>query len=82
MNQEVIQEISRIWFRLLGEQAVSGIDSSFFESGGNSMLAVRMLAQVMELFKIQLDLEPFFKEPTIRVLAFLVSVRINESEQS
>ena len=80
MHQKFTREIGNIWKRFLGEETIFDIDSSFFESGGNSMLAVRMLAQVMAQYEIQLDLEPFFKEPTIKILGELVAAGIENSE--
>ncbi len=46
-----------------------GIDDDFFDLGGHSMLAVKMLARVRDTLGLELDLGQVFERPTIRELA-------------
>jgi acyl carrier protein len=46
-----------------------GTDDNFFELGGHSLLATRVLADVRELFDIDMPLRVVFDSPTLRLLA-------------
>lgn len=46
-----------------------GIRDNFFEMGGDSLLAVRILAQASEAFNRQIPVEAFLRFPTIEQLA-------------
>ncbi|MGP8439727.1 amino acid adenylation domain-containing protein [Paraburkholderia fungorum] len=60
--------IAEIWQTLL---RVSGIgrDDSFFRLGGNSILAVRMQAQLRDTLGIDFAMAAFYRSPTIATLA-------------
>ncbi|HET9894529.1 MAG TPA: thioester reductase domain-containing protein [Streptosporangiaceae bacterium] len=64
-------KIARIWRDVLGTEA--GVEDSFFETGGNSLTAVRMIARVREEFGAALSLRRLFERPTIAELARMVS---------
>ncbi|MFM0281806.1 amino acid adenylation domain-containing protein [Paraburkholderia sediminicola] len=67
-REGVEQRIAEIWQTLL---RVSGIarDDSFFRLGGNSILAVRMQAQLRDALGIQFPMAAFYRSPTIATLA-------------
>ena len=62
------ERISLIWQEHLGLAQVD-IHDTFFEQGGNSLLAVQTLAQMNEAFEIDLSLTTLFERDTISVLA-------------
>ena len=73
--------LARIWESLLKVEKV-GIHESFFDLGGHSILAVRMMAQIRSSFGIQLPLHHIFRTPTISGLALLIESKLwTESEQ-
>ena len=62
--------LARNWAEALGEPA--GIHESFFEIGGSSLLATRILARIYDAFGVDLPLRAIFTTPTIAGLAGLV----------
>jgi amino acid adenylation domain-containing protein len=64
-TQELLLDI---WRRLLTRDVI-GIDDSFFELGGNSLLATRIVSQVRKVFNIQIPLAAIFITPTVRGVA-------------
>lgn len=51
------------------EHSNVGVDENFFELGGNSLLAARLLTRVNERFKCTLQMNVMFSFPTVRRLA-------------
>lgn len=60
--------LSKIWEELLGETGIS-INADFFDMGGHSMLAARMLAQTQREFGRRMSLASFLQGPTIESFA-------------
>lgn len=69
--------IAKVWENYLHIKPI-GIHDSFFELGGNSLLAASMLAQVEDSLNQQVPLGTFFQAPTI---ANLVSYLDGTSEE-
>lgn len=64
-----IEEIlSAVWCELLDLKRV-GIHDSFFDLGGHSLMATRVLSRCREAFAVELSLQSFFEKPTITALA-------------
>jgi len=57
--------IADIWKELLGRADI-GVDDDFFEKGGDSLLAVRMVLEVEALFDMKVPDETLFEAATIR----------------
>jgi amino acid adenylation domain-containing protein len=57
-----------LWCRLLGVQRV-GLDENFFDLGGHSLLSLRLLEQIQQLFQTRLAPREFFENPTVRSLS-------------
>ncbi len=64
-------QLTQIWSEVLGVDWV-GIRDNFFESGGHSLLAVRLMAQIQQKLHKQLPLASLFQNPTIAELAHLL----------
>ncbi|MBE8987838.1 non-ribosomal peptide synthetase [Nostoc sp. LEGE 12450] len=62
----------KIWEQLLNTSPI-GITDNFFDLGGHSFLAVRLMAQIYELFGHNLSLSTLFENTTIEKLAKIVS---------
>lgn len=62
--RSVVEErIADIWFGLLGTRL--GIHDDFFRSGGNSILAIRLIAGIQVEFGVNLAVRDIFEAPTI-----------------
>jgi amino acid adenylation domain-containing protein len=58
-------ELKSIWEDILRQQPI-GIDDSFFDLGGNSLLITQILARVYARYTVELPVSYFFTQPTIR----------------
>lgn len=65
---DIEQELIAMWEDLLGIEVYS-VDDDFFELGGYSLLAIRMLAQINERFGKELPPSSILEAPTIAALA-------------
>ncbi len=61
-------ELVRIWQEVLGAPHVS-VRDNFFEAGGHSLLAVRLMAQVRQRFGKELPLSILFQGGTVEEMA-------------
>jgi thioesterase domain-containing protein/acyl carrier protein len=64
--------LAEIWAELLGFESV-GVHDNFFERGGHSLLAVRLMAGIEKRFGKTLPLSVLFTAPTVESLAALLS---------
>jgi acyl carrier protein len=62
------EALARIWAGLLG-RARLGIESNFFELGGDSILAVRLVSRMNEELGLNFKVQDLFKHQTIAALA-------------
>jgi acyl carrier protein len=67
--------LARIWESLLKVQNV-GIHESFFDLGGHSILAARLMAQIRSSFGIQMAFHNIFRAPTISRLGALIDEKL------
>jgi amino acid adenylation domain-containing protein len=63
--------LAQIWEFILGVSRV-GIQDDFFELGGNSMLAVRVMYHIESVFAKRLPISTFFSAATVKDLAELI----------
>ncbi|MCX5410112.1 amino acid adenylation domain-containing protein (plasmid) [Streptomyces sp. NBC_00335] len=57
------QRISEIWQDILGREVTA--HDHFFRSGGNSILAIRLIAELHDEFDIHLPVRTVFEQPTV-----------------
>ncbi|MGB8407916.1 MAG: amino acid adenylation domain-containing protein, partial [Mycobacterium sp.] len=68
----VVEEIlADIYAQVLGVQRV-GVDDSFFDLGGDSLSAMRLIASVNSSLDVDLSVRTIFEAPTVALLAPLV----------
>ena len=63
--------VSKIWAEVLSRPDVPP-DANFFELGGSSLQATRIVVQVEDTFSVQIQISLLAERPTIRFMAELV----------
>ena len=76
---EIERTLVGIWEDLLGVQNV-GVEDSFFDLGGHSLIAVRLFAKVRKTYNVDFPISILFEAPTIRACASLIKVRTGITE--
>ena len=64
--------MARIWSECLAIEAI-GVKDNFFDFGGNSLVATRVLAQIRSEFGIEMTLTSVFEKPTVEEMASQIS---------
>ncbi|AFY44059.1 non-ribosomal peptide synthetase [Nostoc sp. PCC 7107] len=71
----------KLWENLLNVNPI-GVTDNFFNLGGHSFLAVRLMAQIHDRFEHGLPLSTLFENPTIEKLATIVSQPSRQSSHT
>ncbi len=66
------RQLTRIWQELFGVRSI-GLDQNYFDLGGDSILAVRLFAEIEKAFKVKLPVATLYEAPTIGDLAGVLS---------
>ena len=70
-RDKVEAELALVWREVLGKESVN-VTEDFFDSGGNSLLAMSLLARVERTFGIKVSLVQFFQTPSIEAVAAIL----------
>ena len=73
------KRLAALWEELLGVSPL-GVDQSFFDVGGHSLLGMRMLSDVDEEFHVDLPINVLFDDPTIEGLARALADALSSPE--
>ncbi|WP_196761521.1 non-ribosomal peptide synthase/polyketide synthase [Pseudoalteromonas luteoviolacea] len=65
-------KLLEIWQRVLDKELIS-TDESFFDIGGHSLLAMRVVSACSEAFSKEITVREFFQNDTIKALAALIN---------
>ena len=68
------QVLAGFWEKLLGVSPI-GIEDSFFDLGGHSLIAVRLFAMIRKEFKTEFPISVLFEALTISACAALIDAR-------
>jgi aspartate racemase len=68
-------ELARIWCEMLGIDRI-GVHDGFFDCGGHSLVAMRLLHRVREQLGIDMPLRTLFEFPTIAALAAIIDQQL------
>ena len=71
-NNEIEEKLVSIWEEMLSVEKVS-VNSSFFDLGGSSLSAMRLIGNIRETFKVEIALKSIFEHSTVAALATLIS---------
>lgn len=72
--------LSAIWQEVLGLPKV-GVTHPFFEIGGTSLAAIRVVSRIYQTLNVELSIKDFFSNQTIRELALFLSTLSNTHYQ-
>ncbi|MEM9004049.1 MAG: SDR family NAD(P)-dependent oxidoreductase [Cyanobacteria bacterium P01_F01_bin.86] len=78
---ELEYKLADIFQTILGFEPV-GIHDNFFYLGGDSLVGIRLISQINEVFEVNLSLRLLFEAPSISELALLVEKMIIEELES
>lgn len=70
-ENDIEKEVIAVWQSVLGISGI-GIDDNFVELGGNSLLAVQIVSKVSAKFEVDIRVDLFYQDQTVRGLAGLV----------
>ena len=67
-SSDIAMSLAQIWQRTLRVEYVD-IDDDFFDLGGNSIAAIRLIPLISQQFSVEPDVTVVFDHPTPRTLA-------------
>lgn len=70
-STEIEQALAGFWTELLGVKKI-GINDSFFDLGGHSLIAVRLFRMIKAAFAVDFPISVLFEAPTIAQCAALI----------
>ena len=79
-ENEIEKSIAVIWSSILGINKL-GVNDSFIELGGNSLLTIQVISGIGEEFGVEIDASEFVKHATIRSQSELVLTKILEGHE-
>jgi amino acid adenylation domain-containing protein len=65
-------ELAKIWAEVLSTDEV-GIHDNFFDLGGHSLSATRIISRVIATFALQLSVRALFDSPTVAAMSVVIS---------
>ena len=78
-RNEIDEQIKIVWENVLEIKNI-GISDNFFDLGGHSLKATRVISRLHEIFGIKIDLKDLFYDPTIRHLSdYIEAIQWTES---
>ena len=83
-SNDIEKKLAQIWSKILNiDENKVGVLDDFFEFGGNSLIAIKLLTAINKNYGIQLELQEVFKLKTIRGLSKLIGLElwVNDDEK-
>lgn len=72
MESDIEKKVKELWKVILNVSEV-GLHDNFFNLGGHSLSAARLIVHLHKEFKIRLDLQSIFKYPTVSQIVELIT---------
>ena len=80
-RNDIERTLVGFWEELLGVTQV-GVEDSFFDLGGHSLIAVRLFAKIKKTYKTEFPISVLFEAPTIAKCAALIEERVGPAEDA
>jgi len=81
-RNDLEESIAQIWQGVLGIDKV-GVNDSFVELGGHSLMAIQLAARIREMFEVELSVAKLYNAPTVAGLATaIVETLVEQSDSS
>lgn len=80
-RDSVERKLAEFWRELLGVQEI-GVEDSFFDLGGHSLIAVRLFRMIRQSYGLDLPISVLFEAPTIASSAALIRERTGVSDDA
>jgi acyl carrier protein len=77
-RNDIERTLAGFWQDLLGVGEV-GVEDSFFDLGGHSLIAVRLFAMVRRAYRVDFPISVLFEAPTIAACAAMIAERIGHT---
>lgn len=77
-GNDVERTLVGFWEELLGVNQV-GVQDSFFDLGGHSLIAVRLFAMIKKAYRVEFPISVLFEAPTIALCAAMIRERIGDT---
>ena len=71
-SNDIEQALQAIWMSLLQFDSLLSVESDFFEIGGHSLMAVRLVAEIHAHFEVDVSVADIFAHSSIRTLAMMI----------
>lgn len=79
-RNSVERRLAAFWRELLGIEEI-GVDDSFFDMGGHSLIAVRLFRMIRQEYGVDFPISVLFEAPTIAACARLIAERTGISDE-
>ncbi|MCC5658371.1 amino acid adenylation domain-containing protein [Nostoc sp. XA010] len=76
----VEEMLAGIWAQVLGLEKI-GVNDNFFDLGGHSLIATRVMSQIRQVFEVEIPLRRLFELPTVSELAKEIQTAINADKR-
>ena len=80
-RNDIERTLVGFWQDLLGVAKV-GVEDSFFDLGGHSLIAVRLFAMVKKAYRVDFPISVLFEAPTIAACAALIEDQIGPQDSA
>jgi thioesterase domain-containing protein/acyl carrier protein len=77
-RSDIERTLVGFWQELLGVGQV-GVEDSFFDLGGHSLIAVRLFAMVKKAWRVDFPISILFEAPTVAACAALIAAQVGDS---
>jgi amino acid adenylation domain-containing protein len=66
------ERLARIWSEVLSLARI-GVDDNFFDLGGHSLAATRVVSEVIKTFQLEIPIKSLLQSPTVSEMAAMIS---------